>query len=105
MTKQNAEYLTLDKIKDMIDLGVLSLDKDLECSEDEDFEPIANNKPYSSEVLGESSDGDSDKDNELHRGTADRVHCNGTYWNDDPPPTSMTPSHNILGEQPCPVLW
>ena len=79
MTKQNAQYLTLDEVEHMIDQGVLSFDEDSECSEDEDFEPISNKLPFSSEGSEESSDEDFDEDNELHKETADRTCRYGTH--------------------------
>ena len=43
MDKRKVDRLTLDEVENRIEEGVLSLDKESECSEDEDFEPIASN--------------------------------------------------------------
>ena len=83
----------------MTEEGVLSLDKEAECSEDEGFEPIATNLPSSSESSKESSDDSSDEDNEPHTKTANRTDCNGTYWRSDTPPPSRTRKHNFMHEQ------
>ena len=41
MAKRKGNKLMLDKVENMIEKSVLSLDEESECSEDEDFEPIA----------------------------------------------------------------
>ena len=43
MAKRKGDKLTLDEVENMIEEGVLNLDEESECSEDEDFEPIASN--------------------------------------------------------------
>ena len=55
MAKRKDYELTLDEVENMIEEGVLSLDEESECSEDEDFEPIVNNLPLSSESLKEQA--------------------------------------------------
>ena len=60
MAKRKDDKLTLDEVENMIREGALRLDKESECSEDEDFEPIASNLPSSSESSKETSDGSSD---------------------------------------------
>ena len=45
MSKRKGEKLTLDEVEDMIEEGVLSVDEESECSEDEDFEPVSSNLP------------------------------------------------------------
>ena len=102
MAKRKGDKLTLDEVENMTKEGVLSLDKESECSEDEDFEPIACNLPSSSECSKESSDDSSDEDNEPHSKTANRIGCNGTYWRSDTPPPSRIPRHNIMHQQPGP---
>ena len=77
-------------------------DEESECSEDEDFEPIASNLPSSSESSEESSNESSDEDNESHTETANWTGCNDTYWKSDTPLPSRTPRHNIMHEQPSP---
>ena len=37
MAKRKGDKLTLDEVEDMIEEGVLSVDEESECSEDEDF--------------------------------------------------------------------
>ena len=49
MAKRKGDKLTLDEVEDMIEEGVLSVDEESECSEDEDFEPVSSNLPSSSE--------------------------------------------------------
>ena len=79
MAKRKGDKLTLDEVEDMIEEGVLSVDEESECSEDEDFEPVSSNLPSSSESSVESSDDSSDEDNELHTEIANRTGRNGTY--------------------------
>ena len=98
MAKRKDDKLTLDEVEDMIEEGVLSVDEESECSEDEDFEPVSSNLPSSSESSEESSDDSSDEDNELHTEIANRTGRNGTYWRSDTPP----PRHNLMHEQPGP---
>ena len=50
MAKRKTDYLRLDE-EDAINHGVLSLDEDSECSEDEDFETTTDNLPSSSQRL------------------------------------------------------
>ena len=102
MAKRKDDKLTLDEEENMIGEGVLSLDKESKCSEDEDFEPIVSNLPSSSESSKESSDDSSDEDNEPLTKTADRTGRNGTYWRSDTLPPSRTPKHNTINEQPGP---
>ena len=102
MAKRKGDKLTLDEVEDMIKEGVLSVDEESECLEDEDFEPVSSNLPSSFESLEESSDDSSDEDNELHTEIANRTGRNGTYWRSDTPPPSRTPRHNIIHEQPGP---
>ena len=102
MAKRKGDKLTLDEVEDMIEEGVLSVDEESECSEDEDFEPVSSNLPSSSESSEESSDDSSDEDNEPHTEIANRTGRNGTYWRSDTPPPSRTPRHNIMHEQPGP---
>ena len=45
MAKRKGDKLTLDEVEDMIEEGVLSVDEESECSEDEDFEPVSSNLP------------------------------------------------------------
>ena len=92
MAKRKGDKLTLDEVEDMIEEGVLSVDEESECSEDEDFEPVSSNLPSSSESSEESSDDRSDEDNELHTEIANRTGRNGTYWRSDTSPPSRTPS-------------
>ena len=79
MAKRKGDKLTLDEVEDMTEEGVLSVDEESECSEDEDFEPVSSNLPSSSESSEESSDDSSDEDNELHTEIANRTDRNGTY--------------------------
>ena len=105
VTKQNLKYLTLHQVEDMSNQGILSLDKDSACSED-DFEPIANNLPSSSQGSEKPSDEVSDEDNERYRETANRTGRDGTYWNVDPPSPRRTTRYIILRERPAQnVLW
>ena len=94
MDKRKGDKLTLDEVENMIEKDILSLDEESECSEDEDFEPIASNLLLSSESSKESSDGSSDEDNEPHTKNANRTDRNGTYWRSDAPSPSRTPRHN-----------
>ena len=106
VTKQNVKYLTLHQVEDTSNQGILSPDKDSACSEDDDFEPIANNLPSSSEGSEKSSDEVSDEDNERYRETANRTDHDGTYWNVDPPSPRRTTRYIILRERPAQnVLW
>ena len=66
MAQRKSDKLTFDKVENMIEESVLSLDEESECSEDEDFESIASNLPLSSEISEESSD-------EPHTETANRT--------------------------------
>ena len=50
MAKRKGDKLTLDEVEDMIEKGVLSVDEESECSEDEDFEPVSSNLPSSLRV-------------------------------------------------------
>ena len=102
MDKRKGDKPTLDEVENMIEEGVLSLDEESECSEDEDFEPIVSNLLLSSESSKESSNGSSDEDNEMHTKTANRTGCNGTYWRSDTRPPSRIPRHNIMHQQPGP---
>ena len=86
----------------MIEESVLSLNEGSECSEDKDFEPIASSVSSLSESSQESSDHSCDEDNEPHTETANWTGRNGTYWRSDNPPSSRTPRHNIMHEQPGP---
>ena len=83
MDKRKVDKPTLDEVENMIEEGVLSLDEESECSEDEDFEPIASNLLLSSESSKESSDYSFDEDDEPHTKTANRTGRNGTYWRSD----------------------
>ena len=83
MDKRKDDKLTLDEAENMIDEGVLSLDEESECSENEDFEPIASNSLLLSESSKESSDDSSNENNESHTKTANRTGRNGTYWRSD----------------------
>ena len=83
MDKRKDDKLTLDEVENMTEKSVLSLDEESECSQDEDFEPIASNLPSSSESSKKSNDDSSDEDNEPHIKTANR-----TYWRSDTPPPS-----------------
>ena len=80
MAKRKGDKVTLDKVENMIEESVLSLDEESECSEDEDFEPIVSNLPSLSKSSEESSDDSSDEDNESRTETANWTICNGTYW-------------------------
>ena len=100
--KRKGDKLTLDKVENIIEESVLSPDEKLECSEDEDFEPIASNLSSSSESSEESIDDSSDEDNEPHTETSNRTGRNGTYWRSDTPPPSRIPRHNTMHEQPGP---
>ena len=102
MAKRKDDKLTLDDVENMIEENDLSLDEESECSEDENFDPIVINVPLSSESSKESSDDSSDEVNEPHTKTADRIGRNGTCWRSDTPPSSRTPKHNIMHEQPGP---
>ena len=102
MAKRKGDKLTLDEVEDMIEEGVLSVDEESECSEDEDFEPVSSNLPSSSESSEESSDNSFDEDNEPHAEIANQTGRNGTYWRSDTPTPSRTPKHNITHEQPDP---
>ena len=79
MAKRKGDKLTLEEVKDMIEEGVLSVDEESECSEDEDFEPVSSNLLSSSESSEESSDDSFDEDNEPYTEIANRSVCNGTY--------------------------
>ena len=60
IAKQKGDKLTFEKVENMIKETVLSLDEESECSENEDFEPIASNLPSSSDISEKSSDDSSD---------------------------------------------
>ena len=102
MAKRKGDKLTLDEVEDMIEEGVLSVDEESECSEDEDFKPVSSNLPSSSESSEESSDDSFDEDIEPHTEIANRTGRNGTYWRSYTPPPNRTPRHNIMHEQPGP---
>ena len=96
MDKQKTYHLMLHKGKNVINQGVLSLDENSECSEDEDFDPTADSLPLSSESSEESSKDDSNEDAEHHRGASDLTVCSGIYWNADGPfPNKTVSSCNL----------
>ena len=56
MAKRKVGNVKLDKVEDMIEEGVLSVDEESKCSEDEDYEPVSSNLPSSFENSEKSSD-------------------------------------------------
>ena len=79
MDKRKGDKLSLDEVENMIEEGVLSLDEESECSENEDFETIASNLLLSSESSKESTNDSSDEDNVPQTKTANRTSRNDTY--------------------------